>query len=252
MFSCCMLVIKIKTLANQPVKVEWVPPNVAPDLAADYMEKLGSENVPVTGSEAAAKRKQQLEFQVPPHDLDAGFCDNLTESEANQLQQYVQKIRENCVGQGSVVRVGNYGNAMLATINTINNGEKKFTEVMQVLNENPVADDPTLVNILSNDKLAKAIVGNMPCEYPKIFVVFSEAISDKPLSDPIEAKLTPAVKQKLRGLDEAAVQSLILHGPIYDKVFGILNVSYYNLTFFFFVKLVCLFTYSIFNIEKEI
>ncbi|KAI8123987.1 hypothetical protein FF38_12459 [Lucilia cuprina] len=221
--------IKIKTLANQPVKVEWVPPNIAPDLAADYMEKLGSANVPVAGSEAAAKRKQQLEFQVPPHDLDAGFCDNLTESEADQLQQYVQKIRDNCVGQGSVVRVGNYANAMLGTINTSNKVEGKYAEVMHALQETPIVDE-TLSTILSNEKLAKAITENLPCDYPKIFVVFSEAICDAPFSAKIESKLTPAIKQKLRGLNEAAVQSLILNGPIYDKIFGVLKKKNFDIS----------------------
>lgn len=226
-----LLVIKIKTLANQPVKVEWIPPNVEPDLAADYMEKLGTANVPVAGSEAAAKRKQQLEFQVPPHDLDAGFCDNLTESETDQLQQYAQKIRDNCVGQGNVFRVGNYANAVLGTINTLNESEMKYVDVMHALEETPV-NDYTLVNILSNDKVAKAITENMSREYPKIFVAFSEAISDAPLSATLDLKLTPAVKQKLRGLDEAAVQSVIINAPIYDKIFGSLKVSSYSVKLF--------------------
>lgn len=34
------------------------------------MTQLGSENIPIEGSEAAAKRKQQLEYQVPAHDYD--------------------------------------------------------------------------------------------------------------------------------------------------------------------------------------
>ncbi|XP_036332992.1 testin [Rhagoletis pomonella] len=101
--------IKIKALASQPVQVDWVPPNTTPDVVSDYMEKLGATKVPVVGSDAAQKRKQQLEFQVPPHDLNAALCDNLSEAEAAQLQQYVVKIRENCVGQGVVVRIGNMG-----------------------------------------------------------------------------------------------------------------------------------------------
>ncbi|XP_067628348.1 testin [Eurosta solidaginis] len=101
--------IKIKALASQPVQVDWVPPNTTPDVVSDYMEKLGAGQVPIVGSDAAQKRKQQLEFQVPPHDLNAELCDNLTDAETAQLQQYVVKIRENCVGQGVVVRIGNMG-----------------------------------------------------------------------------------------------------------------------------------------------
>lgn len=204
-----------------------MPPNVAPDLAADYMEKLGTENVPVAGSEAAVRRKQQLEFQVPPHDLDAVFCDNLTESEANQLQQYVQKIRDNCVGQGNVVRVGNYGNASVGTVRGPILNELKYGAIMSALQETPVAD-PILLTLLSNEKLAKAIVEQFPSGYPKIFVVFSEPISDGPFSPQVEAKLTPGIKQKLRGLNEEAVKSLVLNGPIYDKIFNVLKVSLFE------------------------
>lgn len=215
-------------MANQPVKVDWVPPNVAPDLAADYLEKLGSENVPIAGSEAAAKRKQQLEFQVPPHDLDAGFCDNLTESEATQLQQYVQKIRENCVGQGNVVRVGNFVHATLGNVHkpAVENklDEAKYCEVMTALKEPPLAD-PILCSLLSNEKLAKAIIEPVSYAYPKIFVAFSEPLSEGPLSEQVAAKLSTLVKQKLNGLNEAAVESLVHNGPVYDKVFATLKVS---------------------------
>lgn len=219
-------------MASQPVKVDWVPPNVAPDLVADYLEKLGTKNVPVAGSEAAAKRKQQLEFQVPPHDLDAGFCDNLSEAESQQLQQYVQKIRENCVGQGSVVRVGNYGHATVANIHKplhlkeVVFDEDKYCEVMTALKEPPVSD-PILCSLLSNEKLSKVIIEPVQCAYPKIFVAFSEPLSDGPLTQEVASKLSPSVKQKLNGLNEAAVESLVLNGPIYDKIFGLLNVSTY-------------------------
>uniref|UniRef100_A0A1I8P590 Testin n=1 Tax=Stomoxys calcitrans TaxID=35570 RepID=A0A1I8P590_STOCA len=220
--------IKIKTLSQQPVKVDWIPPNVAPDVLADYLDKLGTKNVPVAGSEAAAKRKQQLEFQVPPHDLDAGFCDNLTEAESNQLLQYVQKIREHCVGQGNVVRVGNYAHA---TVSKIHNSplmgessifdEEKYCKAMSALKEPPVSD-PVLCALLSNDKLAKAIVEPVICAYPKIFVAFSEPLSEGP---PLNKSITlsPVTKQKLNGLNEAAVESLVLNGPIYDKIFAVLK-----------------------------
>ncbi|XP_061394387.1 uncharacterized protein LOC133329946 [Musca vetustissima] len=224
--------IKIKTLASQPVKVDWVPPNVAPDVVADYLEKLGSKNVPVAGSEAAAKRKQQLEFQVPPHDLDAEFCDNLTEAESNQLQQYVQKIRENCVGQGSVVRVGNLAYGTVANLHKpaeIQNlpgafNEAKYCEVMSVLKEPPVSD-PILANLLSNEKLSKALLEPVSYSYPKIFVAFSEPLSEGPLSEPALIRLPPVVKEKLNGLNESAVESLVLNGPVYDKIFANLKAN---------------------------
>ncbi|XP_075166253.1 testin LIM domain protein [Haematobia irritans] len=221
--------IKIKTL-SQPVKVDWVPPNAAPDVVADYLDKLGSKNVPVAGSEAAAKRKQQLEFQVPPHDLDAGFCDNLTEAESNQLMQYVQKIRDHCVGQGNVVRVGNYAHATVAEIQKPRLADdmelfedEKYLKAMSAIKEQPVSD-PILCTLLSNDKLSKAIIEpGPPCAYGKIFVAFSEPLSDGPPISKECIKLSPVTKQKLNGLNEAAVQSLVLNGPIYDKIFAVLN-----------------------------
>lgn len=88
------------------MKLEWIPPNVDPDIAHDYMTQLGSENIPVEGSEAAARRKQQLEYQVPAHDYDPSLCHNLSEIEAEQLQQYVSKLKESCAGQGNVIRIG--------------------------------------------------------------------------------------------------------------------------------------------------
>lgn len=221
--------IKIKALASQPVQLEWVPPNVAPDVAAEYMDKLGTGNVPIKGSEAAAKRKQQLEFQVPPHDLDAGLCDNLSEAETNQLLQYVQKIKDNCVGQGCVIRVGNYGNAIVVESQLPQNVDKvpqqdklKYLDVMEQLHEHPV-DDPVLCKLLANDKLAKAICEQPPSEYPKIFIAFTEPISEGPLSSAAMA-LSAVTKQRLGGLNEQAVKSIIQNGVIYDKIMGILKV----------------------------
>ncbi|XP_041782458.1 testin [Anopheles merus] len=99
--------IRISELTtDKPVQLAWVPPNVTPELASDYMRTLGQQNIPIVGSEAAEKRKQQLEYQVPAHDLDTNLCHNLTPYEAGQLSDYVEKIKTHCVGQGTVVRVG--------------------------------------------------------------------------------------------------------------------------------------------------
>ncbi|XP_053681024.1 testin [Anopheles nili] len=98
--------IRISELTDKPVQLAWVPPNVTPELASDYMRTLGQQNIPIVGSEAAEKRKQQLEFQVPAHDLDTNLCHNLTPYEAGQLSDYVEKIKAHCVGQGTVMRVG--------------------------------------------------------------------------------------------------------------------------------------------------
>ncbi|XP_062563417.1 uncharacterized protein LOC134226579 isoform X2 [Armigeres subalbatus] len=98
--------IKISALTDKPVQLDWIPPNVTTDLASDYMLRIGEQNIPIVGSNAAKRRKQQLEFQVPPHDLDASLCHNLSENEKKQLVQYAEKIRKSCVGQGTVIRIG--------------------------------------------------------------------------------------------------------------------------------------------------
>uniref|UniRef100_A0A182WDK7 Testin n=1 Tax=Anopheles minimus TaxID=112268 RepID=A0A182WDK7_9DIPT len=105
--------IRISELTDKPVQLAWVPPNVTPELASDYMRTLGQQNIPIVGSEAAEKRKQQLEYQVPAHDLDTNLCHNLTPYEAGQLSDYVEKIKTHCVGQGTVMRVGGESAGML-------------------------------------------------------------------------------------------------------------------------------------------
>uniref|UniRef100_A0A182MUC1 LIM zinc-binding domain-containing protein n=1 Tax=Anopheles culicifacies TaxID=139723 RepID=A0A182MUC1_9DIPT len=110
---CNVCDIRISELTDKPVQLAWVPPNVTPELASDYMRTLGQQNIPIVGSEAAEKRKQQLEYQVPAHDLDTNLCHNLTPYEAGQLSDYVEKIKTHCVGQGTVMRVGGESAGML-------------------------------------------------------------------------------------------------------------------------------------------
>ncbi|XP_068144222.1 uncharacterized protein Tes [Drosophila tropicalis] len=207
--------IKIKALASQPVKLEWVPPNASPDVVTDYMEKLGASQIPVAGSDAAHKRKQQLQFQVPAHDLDATLCDSLTETEVQQLQQYVQKLREQCVGQGIVVRVGSrLLHGQIEQVPAIVHMERTW----QLLGVAPI-NDQTLSDLLSNPKVAQAIEAPANAQ-PKLLVAFSE-----PLSDSIEQfdGLCAETKDKLLGLSQPALRSIVTHGVIYDKVLGTLQ-----------------------------
>lgn len=97
--------MKISHIADEPVKLDWIPPNIDNELVMDYMAQLESTTVPISGSDAALKRKQQLQIQVPKHDLDSVYCDNLTDSEQQQLAKYADNIKDKCVGQGDVVRL---------------------------------------------------------------------------------------------------------------------------------------------------
>lgn len=216
--------IKIKALASQPVQLEWVPPNAAPDVVTDYMEMLGTAQIPVAGSEAAIKRKQQLELQVPPHDLDAALCDGLTETEARQLQQYVQRLREQCVGQGVVVRLGNRLNhaqvehvAPAAVV-----APQEAAKSWQSLGLSPVAD-ATLNELLANPKVAQALASPASVQ-PKLLVAFSEPLSDTAQFEENGGALRAQTREKLLGISKPALQSLVSHGVVYDKVLGMLKV----------------------------
>lgn len=196
------------------------------------MEKLGASQIPVAGSDAAQKRKQQLEFQVPPHDLDAALCDNLTDTEAQQLQQYVQKLREQCVGQGIVVRVGRLTHGQVehivppqlaaAPTPAVPEAARK---VFHSLGVAPVAD-ATLNELLTNPKLANALSQQGAHPQPKLLVAFSEPLSDSTTEFDAHPALRAETKVKLLGISKPSMQSLVTHGVIYDKLLGSLKVRF--------------------------
>ncbi|XP_017110188.2 uncharacterized protein Tes [Drosophila bipectinata] len=221
--------IKIKALASQPVQLEWVPPNAAPDVVTDYMEKLGTAQIPVAGSDAALKRKQQLELQVPPHDLDATLCDGLSETEARQLQQYVQRLREQCVGQGVVVRLGNRLNhAQVEHVAPTVVAPPETSKTWQSIGLSPVAD-VTLNELLGNAKLSQALASPASA-HPRLLVAFAEPLTDSVDEFQENGALRAQSKEKLLGISKPALQSLVTHGVVYDKVLGMLQDKNLNIS----------------------
>lgn len=184
---------------HEPIKLDWVPPNVTTDIVNDYMAELGTNHIPIAGSDAAARRKQQLEFQIPVHDLDPNLCDNLTEKEEEQLNQYVSKIKENCVGQGSIVRIGS---------------------------SNPPVNAMPL-NI-QKDKLATFISNSEPIYnlMHSYSTVIPNSILPQTISTPLKSDfhqspiLTDKVKYKLNlmNINSQAIQSGTVNGPFYDEI----------------------------------
>lgn len=83
---------------------EWVPPDTTKELATDYMKALPTEKLPIKGSAGAAIRRQLLQKQLPLHDIDYKVCDELSEQEQKQFEQYLENIRK-YVGQGTVTKV---------------------------------------------------------------------------------------------------------------------------------------------------
>ncbi|XP_058832677.1 uncharacterized protein LOC131690734 [Topomyia yanbarensis] len=205
--------IKISEFTDKPVQLDWVPPNVTPELASDYMSQLGQQNIPIAGSEAAEKRKQQLEYQVPPHDLDASLCHNLSEIEAAQLVQYVEKIKKNCVGQGNVIRVGDNINYLPASAKVQN---------MPHVQESGLKDG--LVKQLLSLKPIKEVLSGNPSSTGRILCLQKEPmeadfITSPLMSDKIKYKL------KLMKVNSEAIRSVVRDGPELDLILNSLEAS---------------------------
>ncbi|XP_055528166.1 testin isoform X2 [Wyeomyia smithii] len=201
--------IKISELTDKPVQLDWIPPNVTPELASDYMSKLGEKNIPIAGSVAAEKRKQQLEYQVPPHDLDASLCHNLSENEASQLIQYVEKIKKNCVGQGNVVRVGdNISYLQKSNINTV--------PVPSALLKN------ALMKRLMSSELIQAAISGETVTTDQPLCLQNEAMKADFIGSPLLSDKTK-YKLKLMKVNTDAIQSVVEHGAKLDVVFSSLN-----------------------------
>ncbi|KAI5722634.1 hypothetical protein M8J76_011260 [Diaphorina citri] len=88
-------------------KLDWIPPNVSSELAAEYMQQLPAGKLPISGSDGALYRRQQLEKQVPLHDLNANLCHNLTADEIKCLSDYLENLKQNVVGQGKIMKLPN-------------------------------------------------------------------------------------------------------------------------------------------------
>lgn len=93
-----------KTPMQNETPFEWAPPNVTKDLAADYMKALPMEKLPIKGTSGAALRRQQLQKQLPLHDMDDKICLDMSEQEKKQFEKYLSNLK-NCVGQGIVSKV---------------------------------------------------------------------------------------------------------------------------------------------------
>lgn len=180
------------------------------------MNELETENIPITGSKAAVKRKERLNYQVPIHDLDASLCHNLSENEATQLTHYVGKIREQNVGQGVVVRV-----------EPIKSYQK--SEILQT--SLPIPDAIKRDKILNFILNSKAV--QMAIFHPnKIQPNSSLTLSNRPLQSDFNGNeyLSNGDKQMLNGIgiDQEALQSSIINGRIYDKLFAKLDACKIN------------------------
>ncbi|XP_066583490.1 testin isoform X2 [Prorops nasuta] len=89
---------------NHELQFDWIPPDTSNELATDYMKALPEDKLPIRGSNGAALRRQQLQKQLPLHDVDCGACDHLSESEQDQFKKYLENLKS-YVGQGKVCKM---------------------------------------------------------------------------------------------------------------------------------------------------
>lgn len=185
------------------------------------MTQVGADNIPVSGSKAAIKRKERLEFQVPAHDLDASLCHNLSENEVSQLTQYVEKIKENSVGQGVVVRLGD---SQMAKVGYVESSAKTTA----VTPSHSVHSKPIPERIVK-DKILSAVLTSQPIHYllhepSKVIVGSKMSVSRNPLCiDVDDSRLLSAPnKNKLKsiGINTDAVESYVTNEPIYEQIFN--------------------------------
>ncbi|EFA05229.2 testin [Tribolium castaneum] len=91
------------------VELEWAPKGNTETIDR-YLKTVAPETLPVKGSQAAQERKQLLQKQIPIHDLDPSLCHELTDSELNQMQDYIKHMKGSA-GVGQIIQFGvNYGN----------------------------------------------------------------------------------------------------------------------------------------------
>lgn len=143
-------------------KFDWVPPNVHKDLASEYMQMLPSDKLPISGSEGALYRRQQLEKQVPLHDFNANVCHNLTVEEADAMSSYLQNLKDNAVGQGLVKKLSDNTNP-LPLFKNMNIVPKPFKKMYnQSIEDEFPPPPPELLNPPITDlKTPSTFIGNM-------------------------------------------------------------------------------------------
>lgn len=133
---------KLETDQNQNAyKFDWVPPNVHKDLASEYMQLLPSDKLPISGSEGAMYRRQQLEKQVPLHDFNANVCHNLTAAEADAMTSYLENLKENAVGQGLVKKLTDNTHNPLPLFKNMNLTPKPFKKINNQQFDEEVEED---------------------------------------------------------------------------------------------------------------
>jgi hypothetical protein len=161
--------------------------------AERYMQEIPESQRPISGSEGAQRRREQLERQVPLHDVDPSHCHSLSEAEISGFESYRQHLREGAVGQGRVATLA----AMLkelrlpyaVTPQEVTSMPNKKLEPLRMDNNNP--DDsfppppsPETLSHLQNNEFPSPPAPPLPNTMPPTFMQRPSAFLPKPFQKP--------------------------------------------------------------------
>lgn len=212
--------IKIRGVTDKAVRLDWVPPNASTELVSEYMSCLGSQ-APVSGSDAARKRRAQLRTQLPPHDVAPATRTDASDLEKSEHTEYIARIKENVVGMGNVVRVAPLKNGEIYSVENSKShvsGTKSYALPLKISNVSRGVKYNIVPKNTSDKKLVLDSQGN---------IVSSAAHLPDYNSSPILSRI---VKDKLNimRIESDRIKSAVEHGPVYDKLFK--NLSDLNMS----------------------
>ncbi len=116
-----------------------------------YFEDLGENHIPFKNSEAALKRKEQAQQQIPPHDFKPEKCDDLSEFETQQLQKYVDSVKKNYLGQGQIDVIEKKSPALSSRVST--NPFLRHQKKMNLINNNDLIVNDLMNNLSLNEEV---------------------------------------------------------------------------------------------------
>ncbi|CAH3920866.1 testin [Pieris brassicae] len=200
--------IKIRGVTDKPVKLDWVPPNASTELVSEYMSCLGPL-APVSGSDAARKRRAQLRTQLPPHDVATAARHHASDQEKSEHTEYITRIKDHVVGMGNVVRVGPLQSAEICSVENskVHTAPKSYALPLKISNISRGVKYNIVPKNASDKKLVLDSQGN----------VVSAANLPDYKSSPILSRI---VKDKLHimRIESDRIKSAVEHGPVYDKL----------------------------------
>ena len=67
-----------------------------------FLDAIPKDKAAHHGEAGAQYRSKQLANQLPAHDFDPSFCDNLTDAEKDKMKAFNTERNENATGQGEI------------------------------------------------------------------------------------------------------------------------------------------------------